>query len=127
MIVLPSRLRIVNIYELYTLTARLANDQGLDTTGIQDYLYDGSLLDTWTLLTTLAVSTDKVRFFTNVTHLHYVRLLSSQGPLIHYLMSLAEFAMKANSEPVCINAATSGLRNPRNARATPIASILIVP
>ncbi len=49
--------------------AKLADELGLDTIGIQDHPYNGSFADTWTLLSALAVSTRRIRFFTNVADL----------------------------------------------------------
>ena len=49
--------------------AKLADELGLDTIGIQDHPYNGSFIDTWTFLTALAVSTRRVHFFTNVADL----------------------------------------------------------
>jgi alkanesulfonate monooxygenase SsuD/methylene tetrahydromethanopterin reductase-like flavin-dependent oxidoreductase (luciferase family) len=41
----------------------------VDVIGIQDHPYNGSFMDTWTLISSLATSTKKVRFFTNVADL----------------------------------------------------------
>jgi alkanesulfonate monooxygenase SsuD/methylene tetrahydromethanopterin reductase-like flavin-dependent oxidoreductase (luciferase family) len=49
--------------------AREADDLGIDMIGIQDHPYNGSFLDTWTLISTLAASTKRVRFFPNVADL----------------------------------------------------------
>jgi len=49
--------------------AREADDLGIDMIGIQDHPYNGSFLDTWTLISTLAASTRRVRFFPNVADL----------------------------------------------------------
>lgn len=49
--------------------ARLVEDLGLDLIGIQDHPYQRRFLDTWTLLTALAVQTERVRFFPDVVNL----------------------------------------------------------
>src|SRR5690348_6070292 len=49
--------------------ARTADEFGLDIVGIQDHPYNGTFLDTWTLISTLAMSTKKIRFFADVSDL----------------------------------------------------------
>lgn len=49
--------------------ARLADDLGLDLIGIQDHPYQRSFFDTWTLLTAIAVQTQRVRVFPDVANL----------------------------------------------------------
>lgn len=49
--------------------ARTADDLSLDIIGIQDHPYNGSFLDTWTLISALAMSTRKIRFFPDVSDL----------------------------------------------------------
>lgn len=50
--------------------AKLVDDlETIDLVGIQDHPYTASYVDTWTLLTALATSTRRVRFFTNVADL----------------------------------------------------------
>ena len=49
--------------------ARTADEHGLDIIGIQDHPYNGSFLDTWTLISALAMSTRKIRFFPDVSDL----------------------------------------------------------
>lgn len=49
--------------------ARLADRLGLDYVAIQDHPYQRRHLDTWTLLTALAVQTERVRFFPDVANL----------------------------------------------------------
>lgn len=47
--------------------AKLVDNLGsIDMIGIQDHPYTATYMDTWTLLTALATSTRRVRFFTNV-------------------------------------------------------------
>ncbi|MDH2900856.1 MAG: LLM class flavin-dependent oxidoreductase [archaeon] len=49
---------------------KLVDDlETIDMNGIQDHPYTATYVDTWTLLTALAVSTKRVRFFTNVVDL----------------------------------------------------------
>src|SRR2546425_4733889 len=55
--------------ELAFKLAKTADDLGLDIIGIQDHPYNGSFMDTWTLLSGLASSTGKVRYFTDVSDL----------------------------------------------------------
>ncbi|MFI7040275.1 LLM class flavin-dependent oxidoreductase [Microbispora rosea] len=49
--------------------AVLADDIGLDIVGIQDHPYLPAFLDTWTLLSTLAGRTERVRLFPDVVNL----------------------------------------------------------
>ncbi|GAB3139368.1 LLM class flavin-dependent oxidoreductase [Microbispora hainanensis] len=49
--------------------AVLADDIGLDIVGIQDHPYQPAFLDTWTLLSTLAGRTERVRLFPDVVNL----------------------------------------------------------
>src|SRR5712664_4774367 len=49
--------------------AKTADEVGLDIVGIQDHPYNGSFLDTWTLISALATSTRKIRYFTEVSDL----------------------------------------------------------
>jgi alkanesulfonate monooxygenase SsuD/methylene tetrahydromethanopterin reductase-like flavin-dependent oxidoreductase (luciferase family) len=49
--------------------AKTAEDLGLNIIGVQDHPYNGSYLDTWSLLAALAVSTKKIRYFADVTDL----------------------------------------------------------
>ncbi len=49
--------------------AKTAEELGLDIVGVQDHPYNGSFLDTWTLICTLAMSTRKIRFFPEVVDL----------------------------------------------------------
>lgn len=49
--------------------AKTAEDLGLDIIGIQDHPYNGSFFDTWTLISALAASTRKIRYFPDVSDL----------------------------------------------------------
>jgi alkanesulfonate monooxygenase SsuD/methylene tetrahydromethanopterin reductase-like flavin-dependent oxidoreductase (luciferase family) len=49
--------------------ARTADEFGLDIIGIQDHPYNGSFFDTWTLISALAASTRKIRYFPDVSDL----------------------------------------------------------
>src|SRR5258706_7246644 len=49
--------------------ARLIDDLGLDLIGIQDHPYQRRFLDTWTLLTAIAMQTTRVRVFPDVANL----------------------------------------------------------
>ncbi|CAN5725445.1 LLM class flavin-dependent oxidoreductase [soil metagenome] len=49
--------------------AKAADDAGLDLLGIQDHPYQRQFLDTWTLISTLAPQTEKLRFFPDVASL----------------------------------------------------------
>jgi alkanesulfonate monooxygenase SsuD/methylene tetrahydromethanopterin reductase-like flavin-dependent oxidoreductase (luciferase family) len=48
---------------------RLCENLGLDWIGIQDHPYQPAFLDTWTLLSALAVQTERLRFMPNVANL----------------------------------------------------------
>jgi alkanesulfonate monooxygenase SsuD/methylene tetrahydromethanopterin reductase-like flavin-dependent oxidoreductase (luciferase family) len=49
--------------------ARRADQAGLDLVSVQDHPYNPQLLDAWTLLTTIAAATSRVRVFPNVANL----------------------------------------------------------
>ena len=49
--------------------AKTADEVGLEIIGIQDHPYNGSFLDTWTLISALAASTRKIRYFPAVSDL----------------------------------------------------------
>jgi alkanesulfonate monooxygenase SsuD/methylene tetrahydromethanopterin reductase-like flavin-dependent oxidoreductase (luciferase family) len=49
--------------------ARRADEVGLDLVSVQDHPYNPQFLDTWTLLTTIAAVTSRVRVFPNVANL----------------------------------------------------------
>ncbi len=49
--------------------AKLCEDLGYDLIGIQDHPYQYRFLDTWTLLTSLAAQTSRIRFFPDVANL----------------------------------------------------------
>jgi hypothetical protein len=49
--------------------ARRAEEAGLDMVSAQDHPYNPQFLDTWTLLTTIAAATSRVRVFSNVANL----------------------------------------------------------
>jgi hypothetical protein len=49
--------------------ARRADEAGLDMVSAQDHPYNPQFLDTWTLLTTIAAATSRVRVFPNVANL----------------------------------------------------------
>ena len=57
-----------NVERAFTL-AKIADELGLDIIGIQDHPYNGTFLDTWTLISALAASTKKIRFFPDVSDL----------------------------------------------------------
>jgi alkanesulfonate monooxygenase SsuD/methylene tetrahydromethanopterin reductase-like flavin-dependent oxidoreductase (luciferase family) len=57
-----------NIDAIFEL-AKSADELGLDIIGIQDHPYNGSFLDTWTLISALATSTSRIRFFPDVSDL----------------------------------------------------------
>lgn len=57
-----------NIDAIFKL-AKAADDLGLDIIGIQDHPYNGSFVDTWTLISALAASTKKIRYFPDVSDL----------------------------------------------------------
>jgi alkanesulfonate monooxygenase SsuD/methylene tetrahydromethanopterin reductase-like flavin-dependent oxidoreductase (luciferase family) len=56
-------------YPALVRQARLADDAGIDLVGVQDHPYQRRFLDTWTLLSALAVQTERVRFFPDVANL----------------------------------------------------------
>src|SRR5439155_12699485 len=49
-----------NVDEIFKL-AKTADALGLDIVGIQDHPYNGSFFDTWTLISTLAMLTKKIK------------------------------------------------------------------
>jgi alkanesulfonate monooxygenase SsuD/methylene tetrahydromethanopterin reductase-like flavin-dependent oxidoreductase (luciferase family) len=49
--------------------ARRADEAGLDLVSVQDHPYNPQFLETWTLLTTIAAVTSRVRVFPNVANL----------------------------------------------------------
>ena len=49
--------------------AELADESRLDIIGIQDHPYNGSFFDTWTLISALASSTRRIRYFPDVSDL----------------------------------------------------------
>lgn len=49
--------------------ARTAEAAGLDLVGIQDHPYQPGFLDAWTLISTLAAATERVRFYLSVANL----------------------------------------------------------
>jgi alkanesulfonate monooxygenase SsuD/methylene tetrahydromethanopterin reductase-like flavin-dependent oxidoreductase (luciferase family) len=49
--------------------ARRADEAGLDMVSVQDHPYNPQFLDSWTLLTTIAAATSRVRVFPNVANL----------------------------------------------------------
>lgn len=57
-----------NVENAFTL-AKTADELGLDIIGVQDHPYNGTFLDTWTLISGLAASTKKIRYFADVTDL----------------------------------------------------------
>src|SRR5438445_288063 len=57
-----------NLENIFKLT-KTADDLGLDIIGIQDHPYNGSFFDTWTLISTLAASTRRIRYFPDVSDL----------------------------------------------------------
>jgi len=56
-----------NDAELAFRLSRTADESGLDIIGIQDHPYNGTFFDTSTLISTLAMSTKKIRFFADVS------------------------------------------------------------
>src|SRR5687767_11057259 len=56
-------------YDANLRLVRLADELGLDLVGIQDHPYQRRFLDTWTLISALAVQTSRVRFFPDVANL----------------------------------------------------------
>src|SRR5437879_11889432 len=61
----PNSSNLENIFKL----AKTADDLGLDIIVIQDHPYNGSFFDTWTLISALAASTRKIRYFPDVSDL----------------------------------------------------------
>lgn len=57
-----------NVEKAFSL-AKTGEELGLDIIGVQDHPYNGSFLDTWTLISALAASTKKIRYFTDVCDL----------------------------------------------------------
>ena len=57
-----------NLQLAYNL-AQIADSTRLDFLGIQDHPYNGRFLDTWTLLTAIAVTTHQVSVFPDVASL----------------------------------------------------------
>ena len=57
-----------NAEKAFTL-ARTADELGLDIIGVQDHPYNGTFFDTWTLISSLAASTKKIRYFSDVSDL----------------------------------------------------------
>jgi alkanesulfonate monooxygenase SsuD/methylene tetrahydromethanopterin reductase-like flavin-dependent oxidoreductase (luciferase family) len=51
------------------IRARMADEKGLDLITLMDHPYNAALFDTWTLLTALAVRTERVRVGSNVLNL----------------------------------------------------------
>src|SRR5713101_8804157 len=49
--------------------AKTADEVGLELIGIQDHPYNGSFLDTWTLISALASSTKNIHYFADVSDL----------------------------------------------------------
>lgn len=49
--------------------ARLADELGFDSIGVQDHPYQRRFLDTWTLLTAIAIRTNKIQVFPDVANL----------------------------------------------------------
>ncbi|MFD6562746.1 LLM class flavin-dependent oxidoreductase [Micromonospora profundi] len=49
--------------------ARLAEDVGLDLLAVQDHPYQPGHLDSWTLISSLSVATERISFFTDVADL----------------------------------------------------------
>lgn len=49
--------------------AKLCDQLGFDLIGIQDHPYQSRFMDTWTLLTSLAAQTSRIRFFPDVVDL----------------------------------------------------------
>src|SRR5947209_2031695 len=61
----PYSSNLENIFKL----AKTADDLGLDIIGVQDHPYNGTFFDTWTLISSLAASTKKIRYFSDVSDL----------------------------------------------------------
>jgi len=57
-----------NAEKAFTL-ARTADELELDIIGVQDHPYNGTFFDTWTLISSLAASTKKIRYFSDVSDL----------------------------------------------------------
>src|SRR5690348_11334891 len=62
---IPNAVEYPRLVEL----AQLVDDLGLELIGIQDHPYQRRFLDTWTLLTAIAVQTKRVRLFPDVASL----------------------------------------------------------
>jgi alkanesulfonate monooxygenase SsuD/methylene tetrahydromethanopterin reductase-like flavin-dependent oxidoreductase (luciferase family) len=56
-------------YDEVLRAVRLAERLGIELVGIQDHPYQRRFLDTWTLLSSLAVGTERIRFFPDVSNL----------------------------------------------------------
>ncbi|MDX3853456.1 LLM class flavin-dependent oxidoreductase [Streptomyces sp. AK02-01A] len=65
--------------------AQLADESGLDFVGVQDHLYHPEFLDAWTLITSLAATTQRVTFMTNVAN----TVLRPPAPLIKAASTLS--------------------------------------
>ncbi len=46
--------------------AKVSDNLGMDLISVQDHPYNGSFFDTWTLISSLAISTENIHFMTNV-------------------------------------------------------------
>jgi alkanesulfonate monooxygenase SsuD/methylene tetrahydromethanopterin reductase-like flavin-dependent oxidoreductase (luciferase family) len=57
------------VYPQLLRQVRYADAAGLELIGIQDHPYQRTFLDAWTLITGLAVQTERLRFFLNVANL----------------------------------------------------------
>jgi alkanesulfonate monooxygenase SsuD/methylene tetrahydromethanopterin reductase-like flavin-dependent oxidoreductase (luciferase family) len=57
-----------NVDAIFKL-AKTADELGLNIIGIQDHPYNGSFLDTWTLISALAALTKRIRYFPDVSDL----------------------------------------------------------
>jgi alkanesulfonate monooxygenase SsuD/methylene tetrahydromethanopterin reductase-like flavin-dependent oxidoreductase (luciferase family) len=60
--VTPTANGVDNAFEI----AKISDNLGIDLISVQDHPYNGSFLDTWTLITALATSTKNIHFLTNV-------------------------------------------------------------
>jgi alkanesulfonate monooxygenase SsuD/methylene tetrahydromethanopterin reductase-like flavin-dependent oxidoreductase (luciferase family) len=60
---------IADGYDEIVRLVRLGDELGLDLVGIQDHPYQRRFLDTWTLISALAVQTKRIRFFPDVGNL----------------------------------------------------------
>jgi alkanesulfonate monooxygenase SsuD/methylene tetrahydromethanopterin reductase-like flavin-dependent oxidoreductase (luciferase family) len=58
-----------NNYQAVLQTAQRIEELGLDLIGVQDHPYQRRFLDTWSLLTAIAVQTERVRIFPDVANL----------------------------------------------------------